>query len=106
MNGIYDPEDNSSKKIGKRKTYGDENLLNRIQLNTLDLNPKNSDNFEKEFEEKTSEIDYVFNYHKKRKFSNIDSNQFISKIPKPLKQVKIMYSKYADFPTKIPKYSH
>lgn len=85
----------------KRKTttsYGDQTIPN--PLKNFDL--KQIANLDEDLDRKTSEIDYAFNSYKKRRYDRINEI-FVSKIPKPGKNVMIIYSKYSHIPSKIPR---
>lgn len=86
----------------RRKTQGDK------EKNIISMDLKNShiDLLQNELDNQTSEIDYVFNSHKKRKFQNINNDLFVSKIPKPNKTTVIIYSKYQNYPSNIPRYGY
>lgn len=53
-------------------------------------------------------LHYFTNVHKKRRYSKIDSDTSYneSKIPKFFRNVNVIYSKYSDYPTKLPKYEN
>lgn len=89
----------------RRKTHGQSEK--GFGFKNFDLVSKKNENlFEKELDSKNCEIDYVFNSHKKRKFNQIDNDLNISYIPRPSKDCMIIYSKYKEFSSKIPRYCH
>lgn len=89
----------------KRKTtHVSDMRMIQNPMKTFDLADK-KDSLENELNNLNPEIDYVLNSHKKRKFDKIDEKPFITKIPKPAKDVNIFYSKYSNFPTLIPRFN-
>jgi hypothetical protein len=98
---VIEQKENQSKK---RKTYhyGDNIIVNN-PLQVYDL--KEVGNLQKELDSKSCHIDYVMNSHKKRSYNDMDAENkiYVSNIPKPNKNVNIYYSKYAEYPSKIPK---
>jgi hypothetical protein len=92
----------------RRKTThtGDNNIVvNPMKI--YDLNVKSDDQLEIELNSYNPEIDFVINMHKKRTFAKIDNEtkMLVSKIPKPTKNTMIVYSKYSNIPTLIPKFN-
>jgi hypothetical protein len=104
-NNTYENFEFNSKR---RKTAhtGDNNIvINPMKI--YDLNKKTESQLEKEFNCYNPEIDFVLNSHKKRTFAKIDNDakMTITKIPKPTRNTMIVYSKYSNLQTLIPKYS-
>lgn len=93
--------DNSKRR---KTTHVTDDKLIQNPMKNFDLLGK-SENVEQELERRIPEIDYVMNSHKKRTFNKMEvvDQNFIGKIPKPSRDFSIIYSKYSDFPTRIPK---
>lgn len=82
----------------KRKTA--HNGEDMYMLNPMRNFNLKVENLERDLDSQNTEIDYAFNSFKKRKFTKIDEH-FVSKIPKPGKNVMIISSKYQDYPSII-----
>jgi hypothetical protein len=92
------------KELNSKRRKTTQAGLDRKKVNNpmkqLDL--EKVDNLDIEIEETNKIIDYAFDSYKKRKFDKINEH-YISRIPKPRPNIMIVYSKYQDIPTKIPK---
>lgn len=94
-------KDDNSKK---RKTFhSGDTVIVKNPLSNFDLNEVND--LPKELESASCHVDYVINSHKKRTFNSMKNENkiFVSHIPKPMRNINIYYSKYSDYPSKIPK---
>ena len=88
MNPLLKQEDSKKRKTTNVK---DDKIGSLIKLNDINNNLLNGSNFlfENELDEKSIEIDFALSKGgKKRQFSEIDQDLFISKIPKPKGTIK------------------
>jgi hypothetical protein len=119
MNGSNSSSENNVKNLNKMDNIGYQSKRrkttnckdNEILINPLkifDLNQKTENLLGEELNNKNTELDYVLNSHKKRTFNKIDneSKPFISRIPRPARVVNIVFSKYSELESRIPKYSY
>ena len=97
-----------AKDSKKRKTTNDiedrSAYSTMIKINQMENGTKMS-YLEDEIDQKNMQIDYVLNRGgKKRHFSKIDEDVFISRIPKPAPGQVFVGNKYPDMISKIPRW--
>ncbi len=102
--------ENNSKR--RKTAHGGDKILVKNPMMVFDLKSDiDSKNIENELDSKTNDFNFIINSHKKRNFNQFEKSAksekenkiFVSNIPKFCRNVNIIYSKYSDFPSQIPK---
>lgn len=97
----------------RRKTaHAGDKFMIRNPMKVLDLKSDiDNKNIESELDSKTKNLlvpnlNYI-NSHKKRNFNELEKEEkvYVSQIPRFVRNVNIVYSKYSDCPTQIPKFT-
>jgi hypothetical protein len=106
---------NLPEEISKRRktAHGGDKFIIQNPMKVFDLKSDIDDkHIENELDSKSKNLPN-FNYlnsHKKRNFNELNEQEkvekvYVSQIPRFVRNVNIIYSKYSDSPTQIPKFN-